>query len=477
MTDEELKFLKVAKYRCDNWTLDFTRYFFKKKEGRKFIVGNHHEQICDLLDRIFKGEVTKAIINIAPRYGKTEIAVKMFIARGLALNPKARFIHLSYSDDLALDNSEAIKDIVKSEEYQQLYPKVQIKQGSDSKKKWYTTKNGGVYATSTKGQVTGFGAGQVEEESDIGDFLTDNEEDLFAGALVIDDPLKPEDADSEVIRERINERYDSTIKNRVNSRKTPIIIIMQRLHEKDLCGYLIEKDPTEWTVLNLPCIKSDGSALWEHKHTLEELEKMRKDNDTVFQRQYMQNPVPLKGLLFPKNDLQYFKPDKLLTDSFESSLSYADIADQGDDFLSAPIGRNIGSKIYITDVCFSKENTDFTIPLIADKLKKQACSYIRVESNAMGAMYGRNLRKELSVCQVLPAVSTANKHTRILMDADFIKQNCYFLAEEFQTEEYKGFMKQLCGYMKEVIVKHDDAADSMSGLAMFVRSMLPHLYS
>lgn len=463
--------LKVAKYKCLQSTLFFTRYFFKHTQQRKFVVGEHHEIIAKTLDKVIKGELTKVIFNIAPRYGKTELSVKNFIAKGLAHNPKSKYIHLSYSDDLALDNSESVKDIVKSEAYQQMFP-IKIKANSDSKKKWYTEQGGGVYATSASGQVTGFGAGQVDDlEKELNEIESSN---LFGGALIIDDPIKPDDADSDNVRERINQKFDSTIRNRVNSRKTPIIIIMQRLHERDLCGYLMEQEPGEWTVVSLPCIKEDGSPLWEFKHTLEELEKLKKTNEIVFERQYMQDPKPLKGILFPEKELNFYKPDPLL--KFETSLSYCDVADEGDDNLCAPIGRNIKEKIYITDVLFSKENSEITLPLLTSKLKKNDVKYIRVESNAMGAMYGRNLQKLINPIQVYPATSTTNKHTRILMDAAFIKQYCYFLRPEYQSDEYKKFMKELCGYLKAGGSKHDDAPDALTGLVAFIRGVLSHLY-
>lgn len=467
--------LQLIKHKVDHSTLFFTRYFFAKKYKRKFVIGDHHRIISDALDRVLNGEIKKLIINIAPRYGKTELAVKNFIAKGLALNPSARFIHLSYSDDLALDNSDEVRELVKHEDYQLLYPNVKIKPNSDSKKKWYTTENGGVYATSAAGQVTGFGAGQVDEEIENNDldFIPESI-NKFGGALIIDDPIKPEDGDSETKRERINERYDSTIKNRVNSRNTPIIIIMQRVHENDLCGYLINKDPGEWTVLSLPCIKADGTALWEFKHTIEELEKLKKDNEVVFERQYQQDPKPLKGLLFNAKELQYFKPDPLL--KFESSMSYADIADTGEDSTSVPVGRNIKELIYITDWIHNDNISDITIPMVKAMLDKEKCMYIRVESNNMGAMYGRNLQKELKTCTVYPAVSTSNKHTRILMEAAFITKYCRFLAPEFQNDEYKKAMKELTGYLKNGKSKHDDAPDALSGLVMFVRGVLPHLY-
>ncbi|MES2287755.1 MAG: hypothetical protein V4547_18850 [Bacteroidota bacterium] len=472
MLSNELSDLHAAIIGCNESTLFFTRYFFKQLQHRKYVIGEHHRIISDALDKVIKGEIKRLIINIAPRYGKTELAVKNFIAHGLSINPAARFIHLSYSDDLALDNSEAVKEIVKDESFQLLYPHIKIKQGSDSKKKWYTTENGGVYATSAAGQVTGFGAGQVDDEESES-FINEGSE-IFGGALIIDDPIKPEDGDSDVARDRINQRYDSTIKNRVNSRNTPIIIIMQRVHENDICGYLMEKDPGEWTVLSLPCIKQDGTPLWEFKHTIEELNKLKKDNEVVFERQYMQDPKPLKGLMFPASELRYFIPDPLR--KFESSIAYADIADEGEDNLSAPIGKIIGQDIYIPDVVFARENSETTIPMVAKMLIANDVRYIRVESNSMGAMYARELQKELKACKVLPAFSGSNKFTRIFNDSHLIKKHCLFVHPDHQTPQYKVFFKELTSYLNNGKSKKDDAPDSVSGLIMFIRSMLPNVF-
>lgn len=301
MTIDELKINKIVKVKCLHSLLFQTRYFYKLRFGRKFIVNEHHEIICDALEKVLKGEITRLIINIAPRYSKTELAVKSFIAHGLSLNATARFIHLTYSSKLALDNSEETKDIVMSEAYQQLFPSVQIKRDSKAKDKWYTTTGGGVYAAAAGGQVTGFGAGKVDEEpdqenatlntDDIDEFINAIEEkEGFAGAIIIDDPIKPEDAYSEVKRRRINERFETTIRSRVNSRKTPIIVIQQRVHKRDLSGYLMDIEPGEWEVIKLPCLKPDGTALWPLKHTVEELHKLKRINEGVFNAQYEQEP-------------------------------------------------------------------------------------------------------------------------------------------------------------------------------------------
>lgn len=480
------KELKIAKYKCLTGTLFFTRYFFKKRFNRKFVVGKHHDIISNALDKVISGEIKNLIINIAPRYGKTELAVKNFIARGLSVNPSARFIHLSYSDDLALDNSDEVRELVKSAEYQEMFPDVKVKANSDSKKKWYTTNGGGVYATSAAGQVTGFGAGKVDDEdsADLDNWLIGSDGQLFGGALIIDDPIKPEDADSELVRERVNERWTSTLKNRVNSRNTPKIVIMQRLHENDLCGYLMATEPGEWTVISLPCIENygleDECALWEFKHTLTELKDMEKvadkANSPSFLRQYQQNPQPLKGFMFPANKLRYYKPIDSLTSKFETSLGYADIADEGEDNLSAPIGRNIGTDIYITDVTFCRDNTDITIPKVVDSLCQNNTNYCRVESNSMGAMFARNLQTKTNTCTILTATSTQNKFTRIFNDAGFIITHCVFVHPDYQTDEYKVFFKELTNYLSNGKSKHDDAPDSISGLVIFIRAMLKDRY-
>ena len=111
----------------------FCQVFFKHQYGRSFILKPYHHKLFNALEKVASGETTRLIINIPPRYAKTEIAVKMFIAWSLANNPCAKFIHLSYSDDLALDNSSAIRDLVKSELFQRFYP-AKIRTDSDSKK-------------------------------------------------------------------------------------------------------------------------------------------------------------------------------------------------------------------------------------------------------------------------------------------------------------------------------------------------------
>ena len=203
---------------------------------------------------IFNGKKKRVIINIPPGYSKTMMVVISFISWCLAKVPMARFLHLSYSSSLALENSSMARNIIKSEEYRKMWD-IPLKDDSDSKQKWWTHESGGVYATSAGGQVTGFRAGHMG--------------DGFTGALIIDDPVKPDDADYEE-RKRVNNRFNETIKSRLAHEDIPIIIIMQRIHKNDLSGYLLRGGSGEkWHHLNLPVFSSKESYPSEYTHGIE----------------------------------------------------------------------------------------------------------------------------------------------------------------------------------------------------------------
>jgi predicted phage terminase large subunit-like protein len=428
----------------------FNRYFHKKLQNQSFIVSDHHEQIIKALYRVYNGETKRLIINIAPRYGKTQIAVKNFIAWCLANNPSASFIHLSYSDTLALDNSEAIRDIVTSAEYQLLFPEVKIKKDSNAKNKWYTDQGGGVYATATGGQITGFGAGAIQPSKG------------FDGAIIIDDAIKPDDAESSIIRERINQRYDSTIKNRVNSRETPIIVIGQRLHPKDLCGYLIEDDTDEWEVVKIPVINDNETALWPFKHTLEDLYSMRQANTINFERQYMQDPAPREGILYSE-----FKTyvDLPLEGRYKIE-AYVDTADTGSDYLCSIVYLVKDELAYLIDVLYTQKPMEDTEILVSDQLDKYDVSLVRIESNNGGRGFARNVERILTERKVRCVVKwfhqSGNKESRIFSQSASV-QNFTRYPKDWESR-WNEFSDSLKRYMAKGKNKHDDAQDALTGV-------------
>lgn len=451
-------------------TLNFTRYFFKQKFSRKFIVGQHHVAIAKALDRVLAGKCTRLIINIAPRYGKTELAVKNFIAMGLAINPKANFIHLSYSDDLARDNSRGVQGILRESSYRRLFPGT--KPTSTNTHKWRTTEGGGLYAVSSAGQVTGFGAGIVdrEEEEELAaevEELASVNAGTFGGAIVIDDPIKPDDARSETVRNKVNQKFETTIRNRVNSRSTPIIIIMQRLDEDDLCGYLERLEPDVWEVLSLPVITTDEhgdeAALWPFKHTLDELHDLREKNSFVFDTQYMQNPRPLAGLMYEREFATYATVPVTRKHKVKA---YIDTADTGKDFLCliTYVETEIGN--YILDVYYTQAPMETTESETARRLTRYEVEECIVESNNGGRGFGRKVRDN---CRVLGNrktyftffTQTENKDVRIFNHSNEVQNLCVF--PERWNLLFPAFHKAITQYKKEGGNTHDDAPDALTG--------------
>jgi predicted phage terminase large subunit-like protein len=467
MTIEEQEILAVYKTLVESSLENFTRYFFLKNRKTKYILGEHHKLICQTLDDVIAGKTKRLIINIAPRYGKTTLAVHNFIAYCLALNPSGKFIHLSYSSELALDNSESIKDIVKSDAYQQMFPLVQIKPGTDAKHRWDTTTNGGVYATSFGGQITGFGAGSVEAETDeeMNDFLIGgNDPNNFSGCIVIDDPGKPADMESPVLRDKINKKFDSTIRNRVNSRNTPIIIIAQRLHTEDLCGYLLNNEPGEWTVLDLPCIKNYGtpqaSALWPHLHSLEELLKMEVHNPINFARQYMQRADTIAGRLY-KSFKTYSEPPRYLP----IIKCVIDSADQGTDFLCSIVYCPKSEGFYVLDVIYTQASAEITEAKVAHQLKSFQVEEVRIESNSGGRSFSRNVERISRETSNWRTKFTSfhqskNKESRILSQSSEVS-NMIVFPEDWKVK-WPQFYNAVTNFQSDFTSAHDDAVDCLT---------------
>lgn len=237
---------RMLKYMLEQDGMQFMRYFFKHREGNKMLRNWHHYVIEYVLQAIFDCKINRLIINIAPGYTKTEQAVLNFIARGLALNPRSKYIHTSYSGDLAQENSSKIKDTVESPEFQELWP-MATRTDKKGKKRWFTELGGGMMATASGGQITGFRAGRMEPG--------------FTGAFINDDPVKPDDAYSDAKRSAINNRFNNTMRSRLAIETVPMINIMQRIHEDDLTGFLLRGGSGDrWHHLVIPAHLTDEAV-------------------------------------------------------------------------------------------------------------------------------------------------------------------------------------------------------------------------
>lgn len=284
--------LERERRRAKSDLYTFSRWMFRARKGYAWQEARHHALICDALMRVYRGEVKRLVINVPPRYSKTELAVVNFIAWAFGHVPDAEFIHASYSGALAGNNSAGIRDLMLHDEYRQVFG---ARLATEGQQHWKTTEGGVMYAAGAGGTITGFGAGKMRPG--------------FGGAIVIDDPHKADEASSDQIREGVIKWFQTTIESRKNDpERTPIIVIMQRLHQRDLAGWLLgDRNPDMkgppvpggngevWDHLCLSVWNDDGTPLWPEKHGADALRRMEDASQYVFAGQYRQRPAPPTG--------------------------------------------------------------------------------------------------------------------------------------------------------------------------------------
>src|SRR5271169_5460173 len=262
------------------------RAFVELNPQTRLLFGWHFEIIAAKLAALFERRIRRLIINLPPRHLKSHLASVAFPAWCLGRNPSAQILCVSYAQELADKLSRDCRRIVASDWYQSIFP-TRLSPQRQAVPEFETTAQGCRIATSVGGVLTGRGA-------DI---------------IIIDDPLKPEEALSQAHRDGANEWFDHTLYSRLNDKQAgAIVLIMHRLHEDDLVGHVLAQE--DWETVRLPAIAEDdetivvdgllgprcferrrGEALQPAREPLPMLEQIRRTiGEYNFAGQYQQAP-------------------------------------------------------------------------------------------------------------------------------------------------------------------------------------------
>ncbi len=265
------------------------RVFRELHPGIAYQPNWHVEAIEHQLTRCMNGEITRLIITMPPRSLKSICASVAFPAWLLGRNPSVQIICASYAQDLASELSRGSRQVMEAPWYRRAFPATRLVRSTSDR--LATTLGGGRLATSVGGALTGMG----------GDFI------------IVDDPLKALDAQSEAGRARVIDWFNTTLRSRLNSKQSGVIIVvMQRVHMDDLAGHLLKQGG--WEHLDLPAIAElpqtialpdgrqhirwPGEALHPEREPVWLLERLREEMGTyLFSAQYQQRPVPAEGNL------------------------------------------------------------------------------------------------------------------------------------------------------------------------------------
>ncbi|MCC3344876.1 phage terminase large subunit [Psychrobacter sanguinis] len=486
--------LSVIKHKCEKDHLFFVRYFFKQRMGDKFVTNWHHHYIAYEIDRLIKraqeGKPTQNIIfNLPPGGSKTEMAMNI-IPRGLALNPRSRFLYLSFSDTLVTDVSSTARTIVKSKPYQQLWP-VAISSDTDAKGSWKTDiegfEGGHIYAASMGGQVTGRRAGRLTND--------------FNGLIVLDDPLKPEDAFSDTKRKAANRKLINTVKSRKAKSDTPIILIMQRLHSDDPTQFILDGNMGgEWRHIEIPALIDDDfiatlpgpiaklvptgerdskgrQSYWPAKESLQsmlELESGGNDKDGqkvsryTFNSQYMQKPTKLGGgLISADNFGRYSELPKLKWLAIFADTAQK-IKEHNDYSVFMCAGEDYSGNLVVVDLLRGKweapdleKKAEAFINKHNDNPDMPKLRYVAIEDKASGTGLIQGLRRKTKV-SVKAIQRNTDKLTRFMDAHPYIEDGIVYLP--LNAHWVGDFIDEAEEFAADMSHAHDDQIDVLVDL-------------
>jgi predicted phage terminase large subunit-like protein len=406
------------------------------------------------LSQVATGEVKRLIITVPPRNLKSICASVALPAWFLGHNPSERVVAVSYSSELSKTHANDFRLVVNDPLYQLVFPDMRVKRDTD--REITTTARGKRYATSLEGTLTGLGG------------------NLF----IIDDPLKLSDAQSQVIRERSIEWYRSTLVTRPDDKKAArIVVVMQRVHQEDLVGYLLQEGGFE--VLNLPAIAlkpstyatGPNTSYWrrpaeilhpEHESADVLVDLKRTMGSMRFSAQYQQTPVPAGGTFIKRKWLKTYSPSEISFQPRDRIVISWDIAlseTQTGDSSAGVVLLNRGDKFYVLEVAKGQFPFGRLIAKILDMSKRYLGSTLLIEESPISLGLIQALRENnINVVTVKP---TKDKESRVISQSALLEGGSVLFPE--RAEWLDALIGELLSFPGG---RHDDQVDALvQGLA------------
>lgn len=428
------------------------KVFLTVSPGDQYLANWHIDAICHELTQCLNGETDRLLITQPPRSLKSICVSVAFVAWAMGHNPKLSFLCVSYSQDFSVELARMCRRVMESEWYLKLFPRMHGTK--HTREESITPLGGSRYATSIGGVLTGRGA-------DI---------------IIIDDPIKADEASSDAARKKVNEWYGKTLISRLNDKTDGVIImVMQRLHEEDLAGYVLEGG--EYTHLNLPAIaledqtiktgpgpadihhRKADDVLHPEREPYEALMRVKKDQGSqVFNAQYQQSPVPLEGNLVKREWFQTYEgtPEiRRIVQSWDIALTNSETSDY-----SACTTWGVSNKTYyLLDVWRGQlQFPDLKRKVIALQQKHGACQVL-IEKAGLGLSLVQQLRQDNTPGFPRPIGVTpkGDKQSRLESCSARIESGQVYLPSEADWKA--DFLHEVLGFPNG---KHDDQVDSMS---------------
>ncbi|AGI66495.1 hypothetical protein OAN307_c07700 [Octadecabacter antarcticus 307] len=428
------------------------RSFATVDPGGTYLHNWHIDAIAHQLERVACGETKRLIITMPPRSLKSISASIAFVAWMLGRYPMTRILAVSYSESLAEKLAFDCRKVLASNWYQDTFPLTRIASNRSRKCDFETTRGGGRYSTSVGGALTGRG----------GDLI------------IIDDPHKPDEAQSDVRRNSVLEWYGSTLLSRCNDPvNTPIILIQQRIHENDLAGKLL--DQGGWEHLNLQAVAEVARSFDLGRHGMihrmegdllhaERLPRTLLDSyktelgSYVYAAQYQQRPAPLEGGIVKWGWFQSYdiapKPEG--RDEIVQSWDTASSAGELNDYSVCTTWLVRRPQAWLLDLWRGRlEYPDLQRKIHSMSVQMNAkCVLIEQAGSGLSLIQDLKRNSELNVIGIVPK---QDKATRLMSVSAMIEAGRVLVPKE--AAWLADFRRELTLFPN---ARHDDQVDSLS---------------
>jgi predicted phage terminase large subunit-like protein len=421
--------------------------------GTPYLPNWHIDAIVHQLMRVQAGDIARLLINLPPRSLKSLSVSVAYVAWLLGHDPTRRIIVVSYSNEFAAELHRQFRMIIDAPWYRGVFPAT--RPAKDSGAELVTTAGGSRYATSVGGTLTGRGA------------------DL----IIVDDPLKADEAMSEPARRRVIDWYTGTLVSRLNDKENgPIVVVMQRLHEDDLAGHLLGQG--NWQHLDLPAIavedtvipigpgkqiiRHPGDLLHAARESKDALDRLKAEIGSLkFSTQYQQRPVPLAGNLIRRDWFRFYDrlPDRRPADHVAQSWDIAMMTGEANDFSVCTTWRMVGPDHYLIDRFRARLQYPDLRRQIASLAARHGAKTILIENAGPGMTLLQELRRDLPPGMPWPIGQKPEGSKTDRMEAQSAKIEAGHVHLPREAAWLDDFLLELLAFPYG---RHDDQVDSVS---------------
>lgn len=438
--------------------------FMTLNPGLRFVPHWYLELLASALQDCLEGRLTRLMVNMPPRFLKSISVSVAFVTFYLGHHPEKQVMCISYGHDLSDKHAADCLRIMQSDWYKALFPRTRLVGARPSVSDFSTTRGGGRLSTSMQGMMTGRGA------------------DL----IILDDPAKAQEALSEKTRAMINEIYSGAILSRLNSQERGIIIIvMQRLHQDDLCGHVLEREPNKYKHICLP-IQAEEDQTFSYHTIYGPATRIRKKGEPLnpgliseakitelrasmgeffFMAQMQQNPVSREGLIIRKEWLRFYNPALPMGKPYQIIQSWDTAVKDGDlnDYSACVTFAEIDGKYYLLNVFRKKLNYAELMRAVIEQQKIHNANAVLIEDASSGAILLQELQKEGYGWGhgIKPENS---KVMRLYSAQNYFENGLIFFPESAHWLE--DLVNELTSFPN---VKHDDQVDAISQFVQWVK--------